>query len=529
MEPLPEGLVEALADAEAYPQDGGAAAGVAHIQTHISHVFLTETRVYKLRKAVSPVFLDFGRRLARNEDCVREVRLNRRLAPDVYLGIAPVEPTGAGFCVGAIGETLRPDREHVVVMRRLAEGGDALARLAGGGLERSHLEAAAERIAAFHLEHRLGRPAPFTPAAWLERIDRPMQDNLRELRAHAQVATLPLREAWRGAFAACSGPLEARRAAGLAVDGHGDLHLAHLWFESDASQPLFVDCIEFSDDLRRIDAASDVAFLTMDLTYRGNEALAESFLGHYAEATDDYDLYRVVDLYTAYRAAVRAKVAALASSDAAIEAQQRRAAEESCARHVSFAERRLAAAGRGALVLVGGSVGTGKSSVARALSDQFPAVVIASDRLRKRRAGLAPEDAAPEEAALYEPDRIDDTYRALLDRAAPALASGRRVLLDATWSARRHRSEALSLAARLGASAWFVQVGCAEATARARVTERQRRRHDASDAGPERVAKSRAAFEAPDEWPDASRLSISTEAEGWRQQLGALGAHFAVG
>jgi aminoglycoside phosphotransferase family enzyme/predicted kinase len=513
----------------AYPEDAGATAGVAHIQTHISHVFLTETRVYKLRKAVSPVFLDFSRRRGRNEDCVREVQLNRRLAPDVYLGIAPVEPAATGLRVGPIGETLRPDCEHVVVMRRLAEGGDALTRLAEGGLKRSHLEAAAERIAAFHLEQRLGRPAPFTPAAWLERIDRPMRDNLTELRAHAQVAIEPLQEAWRRAFTACAGSLEARRAAGLAVDGHGDLHLAHLWFESDGSDPLFVDCIEFSEDLRRIDAASDVAFLTMDLTYRGHEALAESFLAHYAEASDDYDSYRVVDLYAAYRAAVRAKVAALASSDAAIEATQRSAAERSCARHVSLAERQLAAPGRGALVLVGGSVGTGKSSVARALSDQCPSLVIASDRLRKRRAGLVPEDAAPEGAVLYEPDRIDDTYRALLDRAAPALASGRQVLLDATWSARRHRADALSLAASLGASAWFVRVDCEEATARARVAERRLRRHDASDAGPERVAKSRASFEAPDEWPEASRLTFSTEAEDWPRQLRALGARLAVG
>jgi aminoglycoside phosphotransferase family enzyme/predicted kinase len=528
-EPLPEGLVEALVDSDAYPADAGARSGVAHVQTHISHVFLTETRVYKLRKAVSPVFLDFTRRAVRNEDCVREVRLNRRLAPDVYLGIAPVEPAGAGFRVGRIAETLRPDGEHVVVMRRLADGRDALALLASGGLERSHLVAAAERIAAFHGEQRLGSPAPFTAAAWLERIDRPMRDNLSELSAHAGLRTEALGEAWRRVFAARTGLLEARRVAGLAVDGHGDLHLAHLWFESRPSEPLFVDCIEFSDDLRRIDAAADVAFLAMDLGYRGHAALAETFLAHYAEATDDYDLYGVVDLYAAYRAAVRAKVAALASDDAAIDPAQRGAAAASCARHVCFAERLLEGGGSGELILIAGSVGTGKSSVARALSDRVPAAVIASDRLRKRRAGLAPESPAPRGAALYETDRIEDTYRALLERAEPALAAGRRVVLDATWSARRHRAGALALAARLGVPAWLVHVDCEEATAETRVAERHRHRRGPSDAGPERVAKSRASFEAPDEWPDRFRLAFSTDAPDWQRRLPALLARLTGG
>jgi predicted kinase len=155
--------------------------------------------------------------------------------------------------------------------------------------------------------------------------------------------------------------------------------------------------------------------------------------------------------------------------------------------------------------------------------------VIASDRLRKRRAGLAPESPAPRGAALYETDRIEDTYRALLERAAPALAAGRRVVLDATWSARRHRAGALALAARLGVPAWLVHVDCEEATAETRVAERHRHRRGPSDAGPERVAKSRASFEAPDEWPDRFRLAFSTDAPDWQRRLPALLARLTGG
>jgi hypothetical protein len=529
-EPLPEGLVASLAEPAAYPSDASASRGVAHVQTHISHVFLTAERVYKLRKAVTPGFLDFGTRAERNADCEREVRLNRRLAPDVYLGVAPLERDGGGYRVGGICDAPRGAAEHVVVMRRLPDGGDALSLLARGALGPAHVRAAAGRIAAFHRGEGLGAPAPWTPAAWLARIDHPMQDNLLGLARDATAAKLApaaieaLGAAWAQALARSAGPLEARRVAGRAVDGHGDLHLAHLWFEAGPDAPLFIDCIEFSDELRRGDAAADVAFLAMDLAYRGHEALGEIFLSRYAEAADDPGLYAVVDLYAAYRAAVRAKVAALAAADREIAAAQREAAAASAARHLALAGRLLGPLAPGRLVLVGGSVGTGKSSVARALAEATPAVVLASDRVRKALAGLAPEAHAPAgpDTGLYAPAWTERTYRSLLERAEPALASGRLVVLDATWSKRIQRDAARALARRLGAEAFFVRVDCAEATARERVAGRGARGTDPSDAGPERIGPSRREFEAVSEWPRETCLELATDAPDWRAELPPL-------
>jgi len=534
-EPLPDGLVEALAEPGAYPADASARRGVRHVQTHISHVFFTGARVYKLRKPVSPGFLDFGARAARNADCEREVRLNRRLAPDVYLGVAPLERADGGFRVGPLREDATAGAEHVVVMRRLPDGGDALSLLAHGALRREHLLAAAARIAAFHRAETLGAPAPFTREGWLARIDGPMRDSVDVLAAHAAAAALSkgaidaLVEAWRQALARCAAPLEARRVAGRAVDGHGDLHLAHLWFEAGPDAPLFIDCIEFSDELRRIDAAADVAFLGMDLAYRAHEPLAELFLARYAEAAEDPGLYEVVDLYAAYRAAVRAMVAALAAADPEIEPAQREAAAASAARHLALSARLLEPPAPGALVLVGGSVGTGKSSVAAALGEATPAVVLASDRVRKALAGLAPDAHAPAAAdtGLYAPAARERVYAALLERAAPALRSGRLVVLDATWSARRQREAALAFARELGAAAWFVRVECAETTALERVRRRAARGDDPSDAGPERVAPSRRAFEAPDEWPRERSLELGTDAPGWRAEIARLAARLS--
>jgi hypothetical protein len=451
----------------------------------------------------------------------------------------------AGWRVGALGEALAGDVEHALVMRRLPEGRDALSLLAAGALGPAHVAAAAARIAAFHREHALGTPAPFSAEAWRERIDHPMQDNLASLRECAGVAGLTpvgvaglapaaveaLAAAWRTALAGAGLALEVRRAEGRAVDGHGDLHLAHLWFEAGPEAPLFVDCIEFDEALRRIDAAADVAFLYMDLVYRGAALLAERWLAEYAAASGDHGLYAVVDLYAAYRAAVRAKVAALAAADREIDAAQRSAAAGSAARHVALAARLLVAREAGPLVLVAGTVGVGKSTVARALAEASGAVLLASDRTRKALAGLRPDarTAAAEGEGLYAPAWSDRTYAALLAHAAPALRSGRAVLLDATWSVRSRRLAARALAEALGARSHLVEVDCAEALAMERVRRRAERGADPSDAGPEQVGPSRARFEPPAEWPSAERTLVRTDEPLAAETILALARRLGLG
>jgi hypothetical protein len=475
----------------------------------------------------------------RNADALRELRLNRRLAPDVYLGVAPVERTSAGWRVGDLAEAAARDVEHALVMRRLPDGHDALSLLVAGAFGPAHVRAAAGRIALFHRAQTLGAPAPFSSEEWRERIDRPMQDTLASLREHAPGARLEdaaiaaLAEAWERQLRLALPSLEARRASGCAVDGHGDLHLAHLWFEAGPSEPLFVDCIEFDDELRRTDAAADVAFLFMDLVYRGQAPLAECWLSAYAEASGDAGLYEVVDLYAAYRAAVRAMVAALAASDREIEGAQRGEAAKSAGRHLALASRLLMPKPAGPLVLVAGTVGVGKSTVASALAEAAGAVLLSSDRTRKALAGLRPETraGAASDAGLYAPDWNERTYAALLARAAPALRSGRAVVLDATWSARSRRAAAREQARALGSPAWLVHVDCAESVAWERVRARALRGDDPSDAGPELVATSRARFEPLDDWPSTERVELHTDGPLRPEQIAGIltRASLAVG
>ena len=530
--------LSALAAPGAYPDDPSAAAGVEWLQTHLSQVFLTGERVYKFRKAVDLSFVCFTTRAERNADCLREVALNRRLAPDVYLGVAPL--LRAPVRIGPIAATLvrsaagNPEPEHCVVMRRLPAGRDALSLLARGALSDAQLERAAARIARFHEQHGLGVPAPFTPEQWRQRCVGPAQDNLRLL-AQAPPGLLSSDalhelEARTRAFAeAHAERFERRRLAGRAVDGHGDLHLQHLWYEHDDAEPIAIDCLEFSEPLRRIDSAAEVAFPAMDLRYRGATARAELFLRSYAREIDDFDLYAVVDFFASYRASVRAKVASLAALDAAIDPAQRARASESARRHLDLAVKTLAPRGAGSLVLVGGVVGTGKSSVAAELADTVGGVVIASDRVRKRLAHLAPTARAGGglDVGLYDPASRDRVYAGLLERAAPVLASGRSALLDATWSRAADRDRARAFAHARGVRAFFIETRCAASVALERLARREAAGTDASDAGPAFHARSVARFEPPQEWPAAALHVVHTDRADWRLDLRTRAADFS--
>jgi aminoglycoside phosphotransferase family enzyme/predicted kinase len=534
IESLDPGLVAALERAEAYPDDSGAVDGIQHIQTHLSHVFLTLGHAYKLHKAVRFPFLDFATRAARNEDSLREVRLNRRLAPEVYLGVAPVEVSKGVVHIGATRESLAPPDadgavpEHCVVMTRLTEGRDALSMLQRGELTAGHIDAVAERIAEFHRAHGLGAPAPWPAEEWLERVGAPVRESFSEI---ADVGALSARA--RAALARAerflathAARFEARRQAGRAVDAHGDLHLQHVWFEQPDGPPIAIDCLEFRSDYREIDAASEVAFLAMDLAYRGRRDLGERFLRRYAEAMDDYDLYGVVDFFIAYRAAVRAKVAALASRDSGVPAAQREAAAASAERHLALAEAALAEPAPGTLVAMAGIVGTGKSTVARALADDLGAVTVASDRVRKRQAELS--ETARGHGELYTEERTAHTYAGLLERAQPVVRSGRTAILDATYARTSLRAELLRWVAKQGIGAFLVETTCAAPVALARLEARARAGTDPSDAGPELYEASARGFESPAEWPADARATIATDAPAWRAEVTALARRIAA-
>jgi aminoglycoside phosphotransferase family enzyme/predicted kinase len=463
--------------------------------THASWVFIAGDDVWKVKRPVDLGFLDFSTVEARKRCCEDEVRLNRRLAPDVYLGVEPVRRGAGGLELGP-GDA--PIVDWAVHMRRLPDEESAAARLARGALDVDRLAILAARVADFHGAAR-AVPARGDMATLRRNVD----ENFAETERF--VGDLVDRDTFDDAraFQTCwlddnAGVVRRRVEAGRIRDGHGDLRLEHVYFPGDdaGAAPLVIDCVEFDERFRAGDVAGDVAFLAMELDLAGRPDLASGFLARYAEAADDFDLYRVLDFYLSYRAWVRGKVAALVASDEGAAAELRKRKRLEARRDFALAR---AYAGRALdapfVVAVGGVIGSGKSTLAAALGRDLAVPVIGSDRTRKSLAGLEPtERGGPE---LYTAASRARAYAELLRRADGVVGSGRSVVLDATFSEPGRRGDARALARARGARLVLVELACDEAVLRARL-ERRRAGGSVSDATDAHLDALAGRYRAPD-------------------------------
>jgi uncharacterized protein len=477
------------------PEEAFGAAGLA--ETHSAVVVFVGDRAYKVKKPVDLGFLDFRTREAREAACHHEVELNRRLAPDVYLGVADVHGPDGTVC------------DHLVVMRRMPHERRLATLVAGGAPVDDVLWRLAHVLAAFHAGAERGRDAD--TAAGVDALAGRWTDNTAVLREHAgrfvdgvDADDVERAEALAERYLAGRRALfDARIADGRAVDGHGDLMADDIFCLDDG--PRVLDCIEFAEAFRLGDTLADAAFLAMDLERLGHPELAERFLAAYREHSDDSWPASLAHHHIAYRAHVRAKVATIRA------AQGRQAAAGEARKLLGLALRHLHA-GRVRLVVVGGLPGTGKSTLAAGLGDRLGATVLRSDEIRKELAGLAPTTSAqaPFGEGIYTPAATEGTYETMLDRAAVALGLGETVILDASWTEERHRTEARAVAERTHSE--LVELCCTAPTAIAsqRMREREAAGDDPSDATPAIAA---ALATATDPWPTAALVDTSGSPE----------------
>lgn len=468
--------------------DADATDGAAAVhETHIGVVLLLGDRAYKIKKPVRTPFLDFSTPERRSAALQRELELNRRLTPDVYLGLARVS------------ELPGEPAEHLLVMRRMpAER--RLATLVQEGAEvQGALRALARLVAAFHA--RAERGPRIAAEGGREALQARWRANTAELRPFEgtvlPAGTADSLDRLVTRFLDGRGPLLAQRIAdGRVVDGHGDLIAGDVFCLDDG--PRVLDCLEFDDRLRFVDALDDVAFLAMDLERLGRPELGERFLDAYVEFSGDPAPASLRHHYTAYRAGVRAKVACLRH------AQGEPSAAAEAARYTEIALRHLRA-GAPRLVLVGGLPGTGKTTLAGALADRFGAVVLSSDRIRKELAGITPSTpaAAGFGEGIYTTERTDELYAELLHRAEQLLGRGESVVLDASWTSATHRTGAVEAARRT--SSELLQLECRAETevAARRITSRV---HGASDAT---VPVATLMSGVADPWPDAAPIDTT--------------------
>jgi aminoglycoside phosphotransferase family enzyme/predicted kinase len=419
----------------------------AVLETHAAILFFIADCAYKVKKPVDLGFLDFRRRADREAVCHREVTLNRRLAPDVYLGVADV-----------LGPDGRPC-DHLVVMRRMPAERRLSTLIRSGAPVADDLRHLARMLAAFHATAQRGPAisAEGTRDALLGRWDatfaqlRPFHGGVLDADAAAEIERRTHRF-----LAGRERLFDERIAGGHIVDGHADLITDDIFCLADG--PRVLDCLEFDDRLRYVDVLDDAAFLAMDVERLGAPRLARDFFDWYAEFSGDAAPTALRHHYIAYRAFVRAKVGCLRH------AQGDPAAAADVAAYTGLTLQHLRA-GAVRLVLVGGTPATGKTTLAGALADDLGAVLLSTDHVRKELAGLDPRSAAAAayQQGIYSSDWTENTYAEVVRRARRLLQRGETVVLDASWNRARHRDAARTLAA--GTRSDLVELRCAAAAA----------------------------------------------------------------
>lgn len=474
-----EVLIRSLLDPAAWPEGGG---DRRRIDTHISTVVLAGEEAYKIKKPLDLGFLDFSTLERRRLCCEEEVRLNRRLAPQIYIRALPVTGSETAPRLGGDGPVI----DWAVHMHRFDP--DAILSHHTDQLNRGLVEKIAWRIARFHADAAvcpddLGCGTP-------EAVYAPMAQNfsqIRSLRGGDRRLLDKLAEWTEDRQYELRQVLYARRAGSHVRECHGDLHLGNIALIN--GEPVAFDGIEFNPALRWIDTINDLAFLTMDLTRVGRVDLARWFLDSYLELRGDYDGLRVLHFYEVYRAMVRAKVAAIRISQRDLPADARERTIGEFRRYLRIAEAFTHPSPR-AIVITQGVSGTGKSTVASQLLDHLHAVRVRSDVERKRLAGLAPRADAMTlyNAGIYTADMTERTYARLAELAQTIVEAGYVAVVDATFLQHAHRQRFADLAARMDVPFVILNCEAPEAVLRARVSERMAAGGDVSDADLEILA-----------------------------------------
>lgn len=510
---------------------------VGFLATHISWLFFAGNRVYKIKQPVDMGFLDARTLEAREHYCREELRLNRRLAPDVYLGVVPVMrlPNGELRVDGQ-----QPGAELVdwaVEMERLPEGRMLAQLLERGEIDNGMMNELADFVADFHGRAATGEGVDeygslITVRGNVEENYEQLVDFRGELgtssKAGVPAVISPAQHDFlksrRGEFLDQHGPLFERRVRqGRVRDGHGDLHAGNLCFTNKGI--IAYDCIEFAARFRCGDVAADLAFLTMDIDQRGFPSFSRYLARRYARVARDPELTMLEPFYRGYRAVVRGKVTAFAA--AAAPQPQREELSLEAMRYLQLA---TAYELPPALILMCGLPASGKSWLADRLARPLRAVRLRSDA-RRKLLGVAPsgqraQSSAAGEASYgagrYSKENKQRTYRALLGDAIEMLEAGHSVVVDATFSEREFRAPFVDAAVRMGLPYYIVHVSASEALTRERLAQRAADPDSLSEADVAVYERALESFEPPEEVLDCHVLRVETGDRAPELASGAL-------
>ncbi|MFO1325132.1 MAG: AAA family ATPase [Burkholderiales bacterium] len=468
----PPPLAVRLCESRGFPH---AAERIDRIETHISWVVLAGDYAYKLKKPLDLGFLDFSSLEKRRAACEDEVRLNRRLAPELYLDVVAVTGTEESPRIGGEGPVL----DYAVRMHRFDRAKELDRLLREGRLTDAHVDELARLVARFHAQV----PAAVDADPWGTAevaLENALANfgHVRSLGPDPDVAErLAGLERWtRETHARLAPAMAARKRDGYVRECHGDLHLANAVLLG--GRVVVFDCIEFNPALRWIDVMAEIAFTAMDLHYRGRADLARRFVNGYLEATGDYGGLAVLRFYLVYRAMVRAKIARIRVSQAADDGARARD-RHSFVAHLALAEAFAAPAQR-ALVITCGPSGSGKSFVAARLATTGEWIRVRSDVERRRIAGARAGERSPADA--YSAATSERTYARLAELARIVVSAGYPAIVDATFLSSTRRRAFADLARSLGVPFAILAPRTPVAVMRERIVAREAAGADPSEA-----------------------------------------------
>jgi uncharacterized protein len=500
-------LIEFMLDSRNYPER---TSGVAHVQTHISHVFLCDDLVYKIKKPVNFGFVDFTTLRSRHYYCEQEVALNSRLAPDTYLGVETIYKKSDRYSFDRM--TGGRISEYAVKMKKIPLDCLLYSLIEQGMPLYGELEPVGHRLALFHREARVYKGQEY---GRFDTVKAAAKQNFEQIEPHRGITidckifdglaeyTAQFLEENKESFSL-------RKKTGWVRDGHGDLHSQHICL---AKPPIIFDCIEFNKSFRIADVLQDIAFLIMDLEYRARFDLSSKLLrAYFAEQQESMD-GELVRFYKVYRAVVRGKVDGLLAQglqDGTEKEVSLRAARE----YFHLAEFYVNQADHpfNPIVFMGLS-GSGKSTIAKDFC--MDSIILRSDKVRKAMTGVGKAEHRYAEfgSDIYSNSLTRDVYCSLLERAIDEAKKGRKVVVDATYLKKDQRRNFCETCIEKGLNPFFVHCIADEKVLRDRIAKRLQEGTDVSDADINILEQQIRDMEEPVELPFYRVLRLNTEAE----------------
>lgn len=479
------------------------------LQTHASWVALTDRFVYKVKKSANFGFLDFSTLERRRNFCNREVLLNRRLCPGLYLGVIPIRRTGRVLTFHGGGEIV----EYVVKMRRLAERYFLLRILKDGQLTKRHIDRVIATLKPFYTDPRL--TCPWEKWGRVSKLKESTTENFRQTQPFlGKTIDRPVWEAIRNFtarfFRLHDGLFRARTQEGRIRDCHGDLHLEHIHVAP--GEVNIYDCIEFNDRFRLIDVANDLAFLAMDLDFHGRADLGRYLVTRMAKVLRDPGMIHVLNFYKCYRACVRGKVESFRSAASGVGRRGQGESQRLARQYFRLALQYAIGGSKPMVLIVMGQAATGKSTLVGLLAHALGWSAFSSDRLRKKLAGvpLHVRGSAAERTALYSRRMSDRTYGEALRCAVSEARLGRGAILDATFAQRDRRTALITKLKMRGIDYCFIETRASRSTVRLRLAGRAHLTNEVSDARLEDQPALERSYEPPKELDPRHLLSVKT-------------------